>query len=295
MAAPKQRWMRDALVAAVLIAAAFAALWLRGSSAQESDGLARGAKGSAASLDVPRSPVVVPGRRVVYRKGAKPHSDRPDAALRVASAEELEENEKVDAEQLELLELLEKEDAEWQELAKEEIEGLQGYALLIPPEDADSFRHIVDKLAWTSALGLHRPEDLEGDFFNRVFFSAGAWGKNPEFRRAWVYLLRAAGVELDAVVEREVVRLTAELFERGYGEVREIERALFGAPLEGGDPNYWLERGYPSLDLCAEVWALRADACSFLYVEYLERLASLMSEENYEVLAQFLALFNLSS
>jgi hypothetical protein len=187
-----------------------------------------------------------------------------------------------------------REDRLWREAANREAQALRRYALLVPGSDVEVFEFLLTKFQWASELGPRRPENLEGLFFNRVFFAAGRWGKDPEFRRAWVYLLRGLGMELEPGVEQSVVRVAEEIFDRGLRETEAIETAVFGIPLEGGDPRHW-QGDLPSLAECDAAWDLRNTACLKLYEDFLDSLGRVLPPKDYEALLEFFDLFNLAT
>lgn len=188
-----------------------------------------------------------------------------------------------------------REDEERRRAARAEIEGLREYADLLPARDVDYYRFLLARFSQVSDAGLERPGNLEGLFLNTAFFAAGSWGKDPELYRAWVYLLRALGIDAGFAGEEGVVALTKRVFDKGMEETRAIETAVFGAPLEGGDPWYWEEVGYPPLEDCEVAWEARNDAYAALWWEFLDGLERLLAPEGFERVREFFELCNLET
>lgn len=185
------------------------------------------------------------------------------------------------------------EDRVRREIAREELEILERYGLLLGTEDREVFSFLTGKLAWASDLGLEKPENLEGLFFNRTFFAAGRWGGRVEFPRAWIYLFRAMGMELPAATEVAVARHTRAVFDRGLAFTQELETSVFGAALEGGSFERW-RNGLPPSDDRQAVWELRNEQCLLLFQEFGDGLAQLVPPAEMEAFREYLAVFNLA-
>lgn len=188
-----------------------------------------------------------------------------------------------------------KEDATRREAARAEIGALREYADLLPARDVEYYQFLLNRFGDSADRGIERPENFEGLFLNMAFFAAGSWGKNPELHRAWVYLLRALGIDAGEEREQGVLALTDSMFQKGMQETREIETAVFGAPLEGGDPWYWEEVGYPPLQDCEVAWEARNDAYMALWWELLDGLERLLTPEDFERVREFFELCNLKT
>ena len=247
---------------------------------------------------IPRTPVLhrpgpiwrrtAPGADRVLPRAGEPKAPGEEAGLEeLAAAEERRELEKEARRAWE-------EESRRLGQAEEELRKLREYARLVPSADLNAFHFLLGKFGDVSRTRRSNadPEEHEGLFFNRTFFAAGGWGRLPELRRSWVYLFRAIGCELQEKTEASVVELLADLFERGSQETRAIETAVFGAPLEGGDPRDW-EAGTPSLEKCGEAWKIRNQACLALYDEFIMRLGWVLPLPAYERAMEFFELFNL--
>ncbi len=282
--------LRDAAIACALIAAAVFAVYATrrrpgGPSRPKLPPAVRGPE-IARTPVLKRSFAALPAE--VRRRLAQRERER-------AQAEALKEEEEARRAREEAERALRAADEERRRLAGEEMSHLSSYRELLPTDDAEYYGFLLRRFSDASEYGLNRPKNLEGLFLNIAFFAAGGWGKNPGFRRAWVYLFRALGIELAPEVERALVKTVQEIYEIGREETRAIETAVFGAPLEGGDPGYWEVVGYPPLADCEVAWEVRNDYYMELYGEFLSRLKSLLPEEDYARFCEFLELFNLSS
>lgn len=274
--------------------AAFVLWWGSTRRGEPVGGVARAPEGPPAKTPILRRTGALWPRGL--RRWLRVRGAAEKAAAEVEAARERWEEER-EAEEAEMRarEAARKEDEARRKAAREEIEALREYADLLPAGDVGYYRFLLRRFEDASDRGIERAENLEGLFLNAAFFAAGSWGKNPELHRAWVYLLRALGIDAGPVGEEGVAALTKRVFEKGMEETREIETAVFGAPLEGGDPWYWEEVGYPPLDDCEVAWEARNDAYVALWWELLEGLERHLAPEDFERVREFFELCNLET
>ena len=293
MAEVVSRTVRDAFLAGVLIFVAIAAVvfW---SSSRRRPVPVKSAPKAAAPVVVktpvrPRSGPVWPRglrRWLRIRRAAPETPPAPEPSKEEREAEEAERRAR---------EAARKEDEERRQAAEHEFDALREYAKLLPARDVEYYHFLLARFGETSQRGLERPENLEGLFLNMAFFAAGSWGKNPELHRAWLYLLRALGIDAGSVGEEGIAALTKGIFQKGMEATRGIETVVFGAPLEGGDPWYWEEVGYPPLEDCEVAWEARNDAYVELWWEFVDGLGRLLRPEDFERVREFFELCNLKT